>query len=163
MTFWSMTSIAGFSRRRPSSGRRRRSPRGPGWPCRCPRWRKRGRGCRCPVRRTSAPAGPAGSVSARSASPGPGRGPRPPRTPPPWPKAAEQLRTADARADRAATKARETVAQDAGQRISLRAPSAWPAASLDGARSRQFPRTQGPERAIKHEDPEVHREDPQFA
>ena len=29
-----------------------------------------------------------------------------------------------------------------------------------GARSRQFPRTQGPERAIEHEDPAVHREDP---
>ena len=29
-----------------------------------------------------------------------------------------------------------------------------------GARSRQFPRTQGPERATEHEDSEVHREDP---
>jgi hypothetical protein len=29
-----------------------------------------------------------------------------------------------------------------------------------GARSRQFPRTQGPERPIEHEEPLVHREDP---
>src|SRR5712691_5350842 len=58
-----------------SSGRRRRSPRGSGWPWRCRRWRRPGCGCRCPGRRRSARCGSAGTGWARSASRGPDRRP----------------------------------------------------------------------------------------